>query len=338
MVERMASKAMSTYETIALIKEGLEETLNEEILKDVLDNQKRPIVIYWGTATTGRPHCAYFVPCLHIAKFLAAGCKVKVLLADVHGFLDNLKAPIELVKYRATYYKFVITELLKAIGVDISRLEFVLGSSYQLTPEYTMDRFRLESVVTQHDAKKAGSEVVKQVDNATLSSLIYPVMQALDEEYLKVDAQFGGVDQRKIFALAKSILPKIGFKQRAHLMNPMVPGLAGGKMSSSEPDSKIDVLDPPEVVTKKLKKAFASPKEVEGNGLLSFVQYVLLPAGAIRGGQPRFVVQRREGEGEPLEYSTIEQIHGDYKRDVVSLLLRDHIIIFTDNSSSHLNY
>ena len=53
----------------------------------------------------------------------------------------------------------------------------------------------------------------------------------LDEEYLKVDAQFGGVDQRKIFALAKEVLPRVGSKERAHLMNSMVPGLQGGKKS-----------------------------------------------------------------------------------------------------------
>ena len=29
--------------------------------------------------------------------------------------------------------------------------------------------------------------------------------QALDEEYLKVDAQFGGVDQRKIFMFAEKV-------------------------------------------------------------------------------------------------------------------------------------
>jgi tyrosyl-tRNA synthetase len=72
-----------------------------------------------------------------------------------------------------------------------------------------MDLFRLSSVVTEHDARKA----------------------RLDEEYLKVDAQLGGVDQRKIFALAKEVLPRVGFRERAHLMNPMVPGLQGGKKS-----------------------------------------------------------------------------------------------------------
>ena len=255
---------------------------------------------------------------LKLAHFLRAGCTVKVLLADIHGFLDNLKAPIELVNFRAEYYRYVITSLLRSINVPIERLEFVLGSSYQLSSKYTMDLFRLSSMVTEHDAKKAGAEVVKQVANATLSGLIYPLMQALDEEHLGVDAQFGGVDQRKIFTLAAETLPRIGYKERAHLMNPMVPGLAGGKMSASDPDSKIDRLDTPEVVKKKLKKAYAVPKEVDGNGIISFVEYVLLPIGALKHeGNANFLIERREGEGETLSYSNIETLKEDYKADKV---------------------
>ncbi|MCJ1436874.1 hypothetical protein MMC27_006256 [Xylographa pallens] len=310
------AQSLNAQQKITLINSHLQEVLKPEIIEDVLIKQNRPLIIYWGTATTGRPHCGYFVPMLKIAHFLSAGCVVKILLADIHGFLDNLKAPIELVTFRAEYYKYVIVSLMKAVNVPIERLEFVLGSSYQLSAKYTMDLFRLSSVVTEHDAKKAGAEVVKQVENATLSGLLYPLMQALDEEHLGVDAQFGGVDQRKIFTLAGEQLPKIGYKERAHLMNSMVPGLAGGKMSASDPDSKIDLLDTPEVVKKKLKKAYAVPKEVDGNGIISFVEYVLLPIGGLKhGGQGRFVVERRPGEGEPLVYGNIETLKEDYKAD-----------------------
>jgi tyrosyl-tRNA synthetase len=48
-----------------------------------------------------------------------------------------------------------------------------------------------------------------------------PGLQALDEEYLHVDAQFGGVDQRKIFTFAEKYLPQLGYAKRIHLMNPM---------------------------------------------------------------------------------------------------------------------
>ena len=255
---------------------------------------------------------------LKIAHFLRAGCSVKILLADIHGFLDNLKAPIELVNYRAKYYEHVITALLKAVNVPIERLTFVLGSTYQLSSEYTMDLFRLSSVVTEHDARKAGAEVVKQVESPLLSGLLYPLMQALDEQYLDVDAQFGGVDQRKIFTLASETLPKLGYKERAHMMNPMVPGLAGGKMSASDPDSKIDLLDNPDAVTKKLKKAHAIPKQIEENGVVSFVEYVLLPVSALKNaGKSEFVVERRAGEGDALVYNDIQTLKDDYRADKV---------------------
>ena len=290
-----------------------------------------------GTATTGRPHCGYFVPIVKIAHFLRAGCKVKILLADIHGFLDNLKAPIELVQFRAQYYKFIIVALLKSISIPIEKLDFVLGSSYQLSPKYTMDLYRLSSVVTEHDAKKAGAEVVKQVENATLSGLIYPLMQALDEEHLGVDAQFGGVDQRKIFALATEQLSKVGYKERAHLMNPMVPGLAGGKMSSSDPDSKIDVLEEADDVRRKLRKAHAAPKEVSGNGVISFVEYVLLPVSSLRsGGEPKFIVER-QGE-DSLVYSDIYALKQDYEADVVSCSPLSVCTCGTHLCSSNHNY
>lgn len=202
----------STEERLALIKENLAEVLNPEIIESILAEGKTP-KIYWGTATTGRPHCGYFVPAVKIAQYLAAGCEVTVLLADIHGFLDNLKAPIELVEKRAEYYKFVITEMLKACGVPTDQLRFVFGSSYQKTADYVMDLYKLASVVSEHDAKKAGAEVVKQTGNAPLSGLMYPLLQVLDEQYLDCDVQFGGVDQRKLFTAATEWLPKLGYRK-----------------------------------------------------------------------------------------------------------------------------
>ncbi|VEL22803.1 unnamed protein product [Protopolystoma xenopodis] len=68
-----------------------------------------------------------------------------------------------------------------------------------------MDVYRLSASVSVHDARKAGAEVVKQVANPLVSGLLYPLLQALDEEHLGVTAQFGGVDQRKIFMLAEKV-------------------------------------------------------------------------------------------------------------------------------------
>jgi tyrosyl-tRNA synthetase len=123
---------------------------------------------------------------------LAADCDVVILLADIHGFLDNLKAPIELVEHRVTFYRLAIASILKAVGVPTAKLQFVQGSSYQKSPEYIMDIYKLSSVISEHEAKKAGMEIVKQSESAPLSGLLYPILQVLDEQHLNVDAQFGG--------------------------------------------------------------------------------------------------------------------------------------------------
>ncbi|KAJ4418400.1 Tyrosine--tRNA ligase cytoplasmic [Gnomoniopsis sp. IMI 355080] len=309
---------MAAEERIALIKENLAEVLDFDIVEKIINEGKDPKV-YWGTATTGRPHCGYFVPAIKLAQLLRSGCELTILLADVHGFLDNLKAPIELVEKRAQYYKRVITAMLNSTcgEEDVKKLKFVLGSSYQTKSDYTMDLFKLSAVTSEHDAKKAGAEVVKQTSNAPLSGLLYPLLQVLDEQYLDVDVQFGGVDQRKLFTAAKEWLPKLGYRQRAHIMNAMVPGLQGGKMSASDPNSKIDLLDDAETVVKKIKKAECVPKVPEGNGVLSFVEFVLLPAARLKG-QKGFVVDRTRDELPELVYTDVKQMHDDYRNDVLT--------------------
>lgn len=155
--------ALSPEEKLHLITRNLQEVLGEEKLKEIL--KERELKVYWGTATTGKPHVAYFVPMSKIADFLKAGCEVTILFADLHAYLDNMKAPWELLELRTSYYENVIKAMLESIGVPLEKLKFIKGTDYQLSKEYTLDVYRLSSVVTQHDAKKAGAEVVKQVEH-----------------------------------------------------------------------------------------------------------------------------------------------------------------------------
>lgn len=91
-----------------------------------------------------------------------------------------------------------------------------------------------------------------------------------------------------------------------------VPGLAGGKMSSSEEDSKIDLLDSPEVVKKKLKRAFCEPGKIEDNGVLAFVKHVLFslfPDG--------FQVIRKEANGGNITYKDYNVLEDDFVQQVI---------------------
>jgi len=159
--------------------------------------------------------------------------------------------------------------------------------------------------------KKAAAEVVKMGDNPKLSGLLYPIMQAVDEEYLKADAQLGGTDQRKIMVLARENLPKIGYDRRIEIMNPLIPGLIGKKMSASDDSSKIDLLDDEEKVRKKINKADC----VEGdpnNGLMSFLKYIIMTI--IGDNNEKFKIVRDDKYGGDVEYNNYEDVEEDFIR------------------------
>lgn len=65
-----------------------------------------------------------------------------ILFADLHAYLDNMKAPWELLKLRTKYYENVIKAMLTSIGVPIEKLKFVIGTDFQLSREYTLDSYR----------------------------------------------------------------------------------------------------------------------------------------------------------------------------------------------------
>ena len=67
-----------------------------------------------------------------IADLLAAGCHVTILFADLHAFLDNMKAPWELLAHRANYYEALIKSVLDSIGVPLDKLKFIRGTEFQV--------------------------------------------------------------------------------------------------------------------------------------------------------------------------------------------------------------
>lgn len=296
----------SNDERFELITRNLQEVIGRDELKEKLASKKE-ISLYWGTMPTGSPHVSYLYPFIKIADFLKAGLKVKILLADLHAALDGV--PWQILDKRQAYYEALIPEMLKSVGVDTKKLEFVHGSDIQLKPNYFKDLLKLSTMTTVHDATKAASEVVKLGENPKLGGILYPLMQSLDEEYLKVDIQFGGVDQRKIFVYARENMPKIGYTARIELMNYILPGLTGQKMSSSVPGSKIDMLENEESVNKKIRDAIC----VEGdanNGLMAFLKYVIFVLKKDRN--ETFIIERPAKYGGTLKYHDYEKLEKDF--------------------------
>lgn len=297
---------MNIEEKYNLITRNLQEIIGEDKLREKLKTNKE-LSVYWGTMPTGSISIAYFFPMLKIADLLKAGCRVKILLADLHAALDGV--PWEDLEKRYEYYKEAIITILKIIGVSAGKLEFIKGSDIQINKKYFHDFLKLSTSSSINDCKKAASEVVKLGDNPKLSGIIYPIMQALDEEYLKVDAQLGGNDQRKIMVYARENLPKIGYESRIELLNPIIRGLIGEKMSSSVKTSKIDLLDNEEEVKSKINKAECTSGD-PNNGLMALLKYFIFIIKKDKGES--LVIERPKKFGGNFEYSSYEELEKDF--------------------------
>ncbi len=293
---------MNPQEKLNLIKRNTAEIIGESELKKLLEEKEEPSV-YIGTTPTGVPHIGYFIWGLKLADLLNAGFRVKILLADLHAALDN--TPWEVLEYRYDFYAKIIPLMIKAMGANIEKLEFIKGSDFQLSKDYVLDIFKISSQTTVHDCHKAASEVVKLGDNPKLSGYIYPLMQALDEEYLKVDMQIGAIDQRKIMVMAREQLPKLGYKKRIELMVPFLPGLVGKKMSASVEASKIGLMDSPETVQKKVKSAdFIAGNSDNGTmGFFEKIAFVLL-----QDKNEKLIIERPKKFGGNLEFETYKEL------------------------------
>ena len=120
----------------------------------------------------------------------------------------------------------------------------------------------------------------------------------------------------------------------------------GAKMSSSDPNSKIDLLDTAKKVKDKIKKAFCEagklvhllvlyaaplPHEVHGagnienNGLLAFVKNVYFPIMTHKNLQ-NFNIARDEKWGGPITYVDYQQMEEvRYTMDLLSRLLGEPV-------------
>ena len=81
-------------------------------------------------------------------------------------------------------------------------------------------------------------------------------------------------------------------------------------MSSSEESSKIDILDTPAQLKKKIKGAFCEPGNIENNGILSFAKHVLFPLS--KSGD--FVIDRKEEYGGRLVFNSYQELEDTFAK------------------------
>jgi tyrosyl-tRNA synthetase len=291
-----------------LITRNTAEVVTEEEVRALSDDPGGRRA-YVGYEPSGVLHIGHMLTANKLIDLQEAGFECVVLLADVHAYLND-KGTFEEIRETADRMR----EQFLAYGLEESNTEFVLGSDYQLDEVYTLDLHALELETTVARAQRAMAEI-QRGDHAKVSQMVYPLMQALDIEYLDLDLAVGGLDQRKVHMLAREVLPAAGYDARPALHTPILADLSTGvgKMSSSE-GVTISMEDSREALEEKVNGAYCPPTadpdpDDDGNDrenpVLQIFQYHVFP---------RFeevVVERPDEYGGDLEYGAYEALEAD---------------------------
>lgn len=263
-----------------LVTRNVAEVVTEDELKAVLaDPDGRRA--YVGYEPSGVLHLGHMLAANTLIDLQDAGLDVVVLLADVHAYLNG-KGTFEEIRTVADRMR----DQFIAYGLDADHAEFVLGSSYQLDDDYVLDLHHLAVETSLNRAQRAMAEL-QGGETASVSHVIYPLMQALDIEYLDLDVAIGGMDQRKVHMLHREELPALGYDARPCIHTPIIADLTTGvgKMSSSS-GVTISMEDDTDTLHDKIESAYCPPTrdpepDADGNDrenpVLQLFQYHVFP-------------------------------------------------------------
>ena len=292
---------MNLKKRFELVKGGTAEIITEAELLKLLE--KKDIKAYYGTAPTGPFHIAYLATISKIFDFSQAGIKTKILIADLHSALDDLKTPWREIYKRSEYYK-------KCIELAFpwkEKPKFVLGSDFQLGHEYMLDVLKIATISTITRTKRAASEVCR-LREPKVGEMIYPIMQAVDEQYLDVDMQLGGIDQRHIMAFAREYLPRIDYRPRIEVMMPLIASLKGPgtKMSASVPESHIKIYESVEKIKEKITGAYCPEGSVKDNIIMQLCEFLIFKL------KKKIKVARRAKYGGDITFNSYDELKEEF--------------------------
>jgi len=307
---------------ISLFEEVGEEIINVDELRELIqwkNENKKPIYAYDGFEPSGILHIGQgLLRAINVNKITKAGIKFKFLVADWHA-AANLKfgGDLDVIKKVGDF----LIETWKVCNMDLSNVEFIYASDLVKEPSYwelvlkiainsSLNRvIRCTQIMGRSESEKLAA-----------SHILYPLMQAADIFYLPADICQLGMDQRKVNMLAREVAKKLNKPKPVAVHHHMIMGLNKPntdltgvdrtieiKMSKSDPDSAVFMLDSPEDVKRKINKAYCPPKQISENPVLEYCKYIIFELTAT------FEVIRPEKYGGNIEYDSFEMLARDYK-------------------------
>jgi len=266
---------------------------------------KKKFVMMTGLMPTGKCHLGHLMIIKQMIFFQKLGAKVYIAVADIEAYNARNQSLEESRKIAEDY---ILNYL--AMGLDINKCEIYFQSDRNKESKKSNAYYRLQNILARYATFNEFKAVYGEISPGKMLSALLQASDMLHPQLPEFENQCPiivpvGIDQDPHLRLARDISQRIKspkFTQLSSIYTLFMPGLGGGKMSASDPNSYIAPTDTPEEVKRKINKY------------------------AFSGGQPTIEEHRKLGGNPEVDISyqylkmffeeddkKLKQIHDDYK-------------------------
>ncbi len=220
--------------------------------------KKKPFAMMTGLMPSGKFHFGHKMVADQIIFYQKLGAKIYLAVADIEAY--NSRNP-NLKELRATAITEYLTNYV-ALGLDLKRCDFYFQSSRSADGKKASAYYSLAGVLARHATFNEFSAVYGELTPGKMASSL---LQAADMLHPMLPEFSGkipvvvpvGADQDPHVRIARDMAARYkqySFAPLSSTYHRFMPGLKGGKMSSSDENSYIALTDTPAEATQKIKK------------------------------------------------------------------------------------
>lgn len=245
-----------------LLSRGVEEVIDKEHLREKLLSGKQLRIKLGIDPTSPNLHIGRSIPLLKLRDFQELGHQVVLIIGDFTGVIGDTsdkdsERPMLEKKTIESHMKGYADQAGKIL--DIEKCEVRFNSEWLNKLNYGdigehADAFSVAEFIARDNIRRrldAGKRV-------SLREMLYPLMQGYDSVAIEADVELGGTDQRFNLLAGRTLQHKFGQEPQDILMNPLLEGTDGRKMSSSWGNT-INLFDEPNEM---YGKAMSIPDEL----------------------------------------------------------------------------
>lgn len=219
---------------------------------------KKKFVMMTGLMPTGKFHLGHLILANQFIFYQKLGAKIYIAVADLEAY--NARGQSLEESRRIATEEYISN--YAALGLDLNKCEIYFQSERSKDAKKSNAYYRLQNLLARYATFNEFKAVYGEISPGKMISSLLQASDMLHAQLKEFEGNCPvlvpvGIDQDPHLRLARDISKKVKelkFTQLSSTYHFFMPGLSGGKMSSSEPNSYIALTDSPDDIKTKINK------------------------------------------------------------------------------------